>query len=90
MQREIYIPKVLAFEQGLKHYTNAIKKNSITFQDVEDTSFFDNNIWTSETIYANLLGSIIIKVLGVKHSRKIILMRQIVGNCPTNHLIVGI
>ena len=65
-------------------------KNSITFQDVEDTSFFDNNIWTSETIYANLLGSIIIKVLGVKHSRKIILMRQIVGNCPTNHLIVGI
>ena len=44
MQREIYIPKVLAFEQGLKHYTNAIKKNSITFQDVEDTSFFDKEL----------------------------------------------
>ena len=44
MQREIYIPKVLAFEQGLKHYTNAIKKNSITFQDVEDTSFFDTDV----------------------------------------------
>ena len=48
-------------------YLNRQIKNSITFQDVEDTSFFDNNIWTSETIYINLLGSIIIKVLGVKH-----------------------
>ena len=31
-----------------------------------------------------------IKVLGVKHSCKIKLMQQIVGNCPTNHLAVGI
>ena len=36
----IYILKVLAFEQEMKHYTNA-KKNLITSQVVEGSSFFN-------------------------------------------------
>lgn len=71
------------------------KKNLITFQDVEDTSFFDNEedsltVGSFITIFVWAAHAYNIKVLGVKHSCKIKLMQQIVGNCPTNHLAVGI
>lgn len=70
----------------------ALLKNLITFQVVEDTSFFEKAIKLALVVRYKISSywNTIIKVLGVKHSCKIKLMQQIVGNCPTNHLAVGI
>ncbi len=53
-------------------------------------SLMNSEIPLHNTDYIYYRNLCYIKVLGVKHSCKIKLMQQIVGNCPTNHLAVGI